>query len=109
VEFGFSEASVAPIGRECFVRFHKGPNTVSIAWEPGGNPIVDLFYPAGANDKITPWAARGAIQYSRRTPRIAVGRPYDAVDLEAATAHLRESLKQLTEEERPFLERSDAV
>jgi hypothetical protein len=102
--YQFSEPEVEPIGRECFVRFHKGPKTVSVAWEPGLAPIVELFYPAGPDEKVTPWAARNSVPYARRIPRIAPRVRYDAEDADSMAAYLRESMQQLTEVERDFLE-----
>ena len=45
-DFDFETVEVKSLGRECYVRYHKGPRTVSIAWEPGVAPIVELFAPA---------------------------------------------------------------
>jgi len=68
--FGFQPPVVERIGRESYVRFHKGPRTVSIAWEPGGPPVVEMFLPtAGSGLPETPWAERDGVPYSRRFPR----------------------------------------
>jgi hypothetical protein len=108
-QYEFSKPDVESIGRECFVRFHKGAKTVSVAWEAGSDPIVELFYPAGPNDQVTPWAARSAVPYSRRIPRIDVRLRYDPNKPDTASTYLAESMKQLADTERSFLEVKGAV
>lgn len=44
-KYGFKEAKVEQIGRERFIRYSKGNHLVSIAYEPGTLPIVELFHP----------------------------------------------------------------
>ena len=43
--FGFDAPVIRQIGRECFIRYRKGDRWVSIAYEPGLVPIVELFHP----------------------------------------------------------------
>jgi len=43
--FGFDAPVVEQLGRECFIRYRKGSRWVSIAYEPGCVPIVELFHP----------------------------------------------------------------
>jgi hypothetical protein len=66
---GFQSPEIERLGRESYVRFRKGPRTVSIAWEPGTAPIVELFLPTeGSGLPATPWAERDGVSYSRRFP-----------------------------------------
>jgi len=68
--FGFQSPQMERLGRESYVRFRKGSRTVSIAWEPGTAPIVELFLPTeGSGLPATPWAERSGVSYSRRFPR----------------------------------------
>ena len=69
--FGFAAPEFEQIGREGYVRFHKGSRTVSIAWEPGAPPIVELFFPAqGSGERPVPWAERNGVPYARRIPSV---------------------------------------
>jgi hypothetical protein len=43
--FGFDAPVVEQLGRECFIRYRKSDRWVSIAYEPGSVPIVELFHP----------------------------------------------------------------
>ena len=71
--FGFAAPELEQLGREGYVRFHKGARTVSIAWEPGTAPIVELFFPTeGTGERPVPWAARNGTPYSRRIPHLKV-------------------------------------
>jgi hypothetical protein len=58
--FGFDAPVVEQLGRECFIRYHKDSRWVSVAYEPGCVPIVELFHPT--ND----------IKH-RRIPRLKTG------------------------------------
>jgi hypothetical protein len=64
--FGFLESrygfahEVEQLGRECFVRYRKGNRWVSIAYEPGSVPIVELFHPSHDMEH-------------RRIPRLDIG------------------------------------
>lgn len=54
--FGFQSPEIERLGRESYVHFQKGPRIVSIAWEPGTPPIVELFLPTeGSGLPATPW------------------------------------------------------
>jgi hypothetical protein len=62
------------LGRECFVRYHKGAATVAITFEPGTTPIVELFFPAGPVTASSPgpsamaWRTRGGFRYCGPAP-----------------------------------------
>ena len=43
--YHFDAPDVEQLGRECFIRYRKGGRWVSIAYEPGSVPIVELFHP----------------------------------------------------------------
>lgn len=105
--YGFAPQEVEPIGRECYVRFHKGPRTVSVAWEPGSNPIVEFFYPCGPNDQATPWAARGNVPYSRRIPHLVVKLRFDPDKPETVSAYLGATMQELADKENAFLQEAD--
>jgi len=45
IRFHFDAPVVEQLGRECFIRYRKGDRWVSIAYEPGVVPIVELFHP----------------------------------------------------------------
>jgi hypothetical protein len=97
--FGFEQPVVESVGRECYVRYHRGPQTVSIAFEPASLPIVELFFPsAGTGERSVPWASRSGVPYARRIPQI---RPKSKVFRE----FLVESAEQLEELEKEFLAR----
>src|ERR1039458_5327006 len=44
--FGFDAPVIEQLGRECFIRYCKGSRWVSVAYEPGCVPIVELFHPS---------------------------------------------------------------
>ena len=43
--FRFDTPVVEQLGRECFIYYRKADRWVSIAYEPGSVPIVELFHP----------------------------------------------------------------
>lgn len=104
--FGFEEPVLERIGRESFVRFHKGPRTVSIAHEPGGRPLVELFFPSSdTGEPPVPWAARGGVPRSRRIPSLAVHRRKRPRDFDELRSYLQEAAGELCELEHGFLSR----
>jgi hypothetical protein len=104
--FGFDEPEVEQLGHETYVRFHKGPVTVSVAWEPGTNPIVEFFYPAHEGDEVVPWASRDGVAYTRRFPRVAVRGAYHSQHPEP---YLRDLMATLAEAEVAFLRAPEAT
>ena len=58
-ELGFSSPSVEQIGQERYVVFEKSGHVVSVVYEPGHLPLVELYYPTRAFE-------------NRRIPRLQV-------------------------------------
>jgi hypothetical protein len=95
-DFGFDEPKVERFGREVCVHYHKAHRTVSIACEPGLEPIIEFFYPASeTGEPPLPWAARNGVARCRRIPQLGVkqpprrGSPFDyATYLESAAQAL---------------------
>lgn len=44
--YAFEAPVVEQLGRECFIQYRKGNRWVSIAYEPGAFPTVELFSPS---------------------------------------------------------------
>jgi len=67
--FGFEPPEIKQLGRETFVQYHRGDCTVSIAWEAGMTPILELFHPPRSRDEpVVPWAERNGVARTRRFP-----------------------------------------
>ncbi|MCB0353180.1 MAG: hypothetical protein KDD64_06625 [Bdellovibrionales bacterium] len=104
--YGFSAGKKRQVGRELYVEFHRGPHTVSLACEPGGLPIVEIFYPASdTGEKATPWAARSGVPYCRKVPCLQVEGKFDGKSLEDMKEFLRLSAERFEEVEAEFLHR----
>jgi hypothetical protein len=92
--FGFSSPLVEQLGRECFIRYHKTDRWVSIAYEPGSVPIVELFHPT---DDIK----------DRRIPRLQNGlanpRRFSDADESQQRQTLQAQAASLETVEREFL------
>ena len=97
--FGFDAPVVEQLGRECFISYRKSSRWVSIAYEPGSVPIVELFHPT---NEIR----------DRRIPRLKVGllRPRYFVDTDEDQQRqtLQAQAAELEVVEREFLSASDA-
>ncbi len=105
--FGFLDPEVESIGRETYVRFHKGPRTVSIAYEGGAEPIVELFYPSAETGELpVPWASRDEVPRSRRIPLLRVAETCASGTTEELERYLAASFRALVSLELPFLERA---
>jgi hypothetical protein len=44
--YGFSAPASEDFGREIFVRYERANQTVSISYEFGSSPLVEIFYPS---------------------------------------------------------------
>jgi hypothetical protein len=101
---GFEPPETERIGRETFVRYHRGDRTVSVAWEPGLTPIVELFYPPQTpEDRVAPWAERNGVARARRIPRLRVPAQFDASNLKQAHSYFAELGSQLGQQEEAWL------
>ncbi|GAB1263815.1 hypothetical protein [Aurantivibrio infirmus] len=70
--YGFSEPETESLGREVFVRFHRNDETVSISFEAGSQPLVELFLICeGTEEKPVPWAERNGKQRYRKFPKLS--------------------------------------
>lgn len=72
-EFKYDAPEIEQGGREVYVRYHKGARTVSIAYEPGSAPCVELFHPpTDPSEQPVPWATRNGVARCRRFPRLSL-------------------------------------
>ena len=102
--FGFDEPEVESIGRETYVRYHRKNQTVSIAWEAGMAPIVELFYPPlTPSEQPVPWAERGGVARCRRIPRLRALGKLDAKDEASMSRYLRDEAAALEQVEHEWL------
>lgn len=92
--YGFDKPVVEQLGRECFIRYRKGDRLVSIAYEPGCPPIVELFYPSHE-------------MKNRRIPKLNTGieniKKFKDTDETAQHLTLHIQAKDLESKERDFL------
>jgi len=104
-EYSFQPAEIEQIGRECFIRYNKGSHVVSIAYEIGSLPIVELFYPSSeTGERPTPWAERNGVSYTRRIPRLKVAGKYEWQNKADLRRYLEQSVRELVSKEKKYLE-----
>ncbi len=102
-EFSFQPAVIRQIGRECFIKYIKGNHIVSVAYELGSLPIVELFYPSiETGESPTPWAERNGVPYTRRIPRLNVVGKYGE-NKEDLRRYLEKCVAELISKEKSFL------
>ena len=102
-EFQFEDPEVERIGREVYVRYHKGLRTVSLANEPGSPPIIELFHPpTSAAEKTEFWATRGGVARCRRFPKLRLV-PGLAWESPLRDEYLAASARALVDVERAWL------
>ena len=104
--YGFDQPDSEPIGRETFVRYHRGGHTISVALEPGSRPIVEIYYPAKeTGEPPVPWAQRQGVPRAGRIPHLAVAVDYDEDDPSSLVSYLAATATALQQVERDFLAR----
>jgi hypothetical protein len=101
---GFEPPQVERIGRETYMRFHRGNRTVSIAWEPGLAPVVEIFEPPQSpTDKVESWAERNGVARMRRFPRVRTTSKFEPNDRSQLDKYFGEVGEQLQKEEESWL------
>ena len=101
---GFAPPETERIGHETYVRYHRGDRTLSIAWEPGLTPVVELFQPAQSPaDKVEFWAARNGVARTRRFPRVRPTTKFNPNDRAQLESYFGEVGAQLSKEEESWL------
>jgi hypothetical protein len=103
-DYGFAEPVIEPLGRETFVRYLKGHREVSIAYEPGLAPIVELFYPSSeTGERPTYWAEEKGVERTRRFPRYRIAERFKDSDPTSFARYLEATADALERVEREFL------
>ncbi|MBL8091842.1 MAG: hypothetical protein KF758_15815 [Anaerolineales bacterium] len=70
-KYGFLAPVVTDYGREIYVKYERGNQTVSISYEFGSNPLIEIFYPSNeTGDKSIPWASKNDVKRSRRFSKV---------------------------------------
>ena len=101
---GFEPPNVERIGRETYVRFHRGNRTLSVSWEAGLAPIVEIFEPQKApTDKVVSWAERNGVARTRRFPRVRPTTKFNPDDTSLLERYFAEVAAQLEKEEESWL------
>ena len=95
--YGFSAPEEEQIGRERFIRYQKHNKTVSIAYEPGVSPIVELFFPSRELRHR---------RFPKYQPAPRPKKPKKWVD-DMMPEFLRHAASNLEENEREFLEKEN--
>jgi hypothetical protein len=102
-DYGFHEPQIEQIGRECFVRYHKGARTVSISVEPGLLPIVEPFYPTlETGESAVPWAERNGVPRARRIPNLNIAGEFSSDSIDDVKEYVGASAKALIAMEPDF-------
>ena len=101
---GWEDPEIEPLGREVYVRYHKGNRTISISLEWGSTPWIELFYPSTeTGERPVPWAERNGVPRCRRFPRINVGGTFSDRDPVVALRYLTTAAQALLLVEHDWL------
>lgn len=101
--YGFAAAEVENAGPEAYVRYHRGDRTISICFEHGLVPIIELFQPAlETAEPAVPWARRNGVARSRRGLRIGTAGHFPASSADLG-AYLRACASALEEGHQAWL------
>lgn len=101
--FEFSAPEIDPVRHEVFVLYHKGNRTVSVGYEPGCPPIVELFDAAAEGEVASPGAARNGVERSHRLPDLRVEEPFSDGDPVVLEGYLRACARALEDAEHAWL------
>jgi len=103
-KYGFIKLAKKDYGREVFFEYERNTDTVSISFEVGSVPLIEVFIPVeGTNHKPVPWAAKNNIQRARFFPQLDVNRKFDVVDSKSVTDYLGELAQQFESSQAEWL------
>lgn len=95
-KYGFLSPITEDFGREIYVRFDRNNQTVSISYEFGSSPLIELFYPAiETGEPSTPWAEKNGVRRTRRFPDIKVVTYFIENDPSAMIKQIKQMAKEL--------------
>jgi hypothetical protein len=90
-KYGFGKFIIRDLGREVFFDFEREAETVSISFEVGSHPIIEIFVPSEkTNVKPTPWARKGEIARSRLFPKLNIKTKYDPQSMSSVETYVGE-------------------
>ncbi len=73
-KYRFEALRVRDCGREAFFLFDREDETLSISYEMGALPLIELFIPSSTTSVApTPWAAKEGVERSRVFPKVPLG------------------------------------
>jgi hypothetical protein len=99
---GFDPPEVKDYGREVFVEYHRGLSTVSVSYESGAEPIIELFYPPAPGEHPVAWGRRNGSPRTRRVLSIGLRSQSPSPGVSLAD-HLNLMFQSLAEQEPAFL------
>ena len=118
-KYGFQDPEIEQIGRERFVRYSRGKHTVSIAYESGTLPMVELFYTSrDMRDRVIPGLKTSVpeklAKFNRHHHKLCRAQKYQEADSLVASqanalqpemeTYLRNQMAALEVEAKAFLE-----
>lgn len=98
--YGFSGPEIEDFGRECVIVYQKGKKTVSIAYEAGCGPVVELYFPS-RDIKNRRFPQHGPVDRPSKKKKL------QRWDDEMLLAFLTRSTSELETYERDFLEKAE--
>ena len=102
--YGFSTPVMEDYGREIFIRYERDKQTVSISFEFGSSPLVEIFYPsAETREPPIPWASRNGVRRTRRIPRLNIKNLFLG-DENSMTQYIQEIALEFEKVEAEWLE-----
>jgi hypothetical protein len=103
-KYGFKAIVTRDHGREVFFDYERGLETISISFEIGQAPIIEVFIPSEiSGEKAVPWAAKNGIQRSRRFPKLVVGSTFQSSNLNSVQEYIRSLAKAFEASEDKWL------
>ena len=72
--YNFSAPVVEDFGREIFIKYDRVDQTISISYEFGGSPLIEIFHPSDKDGEVYPtWASKNGVKRIRRFPKLKLG------------------------------------
>ncbi|MBT3037330.1 MAG: hypothetical protein KUF75_02045 [Candidatus Thiodiazotropha sp. (ex Ctena orbiculata)] len=103
-KYGFGKPVRKDYGREVFFEYERNADTVSISFEVGSAPLVEVFIPVEGTDYTpVPWAVKNNIQRARLFTKLQVNQKFQPNDSKKVAKYLGEMTEQFESSQAEWL------
>lgn len=108
LRYGFSAPTTEDFGREIFISYDRNVQSVSISYEYGNTPLIEIFYPVPEFAETSiPWASKNGVSRARRFPKLKLTGHFSEEEA-TLTSYIKEMSREFEKVESGWLNTSQS-